>query len=105
GRAVLVLADGDVALVAADGELVGDRLTLVRQFAADGGGADAKQLETRLVFRGGERLRALAAVAVDGDGLEAELPGLVVRLLDLFDGGVARHVDGLGDRAADERLH
>ena len=35
GRAVLVHADGDVALVAADRELVGDRLALVGQLAAD----------------------------------------------------------------------
>ena len=32
-----------------------------------------------------ERLRALGAVAVDGHGLQAELPGLDVGVLDLLD--------------------
>ena len=45
GRAVLVLADGDVALVAADGELVRDRLALVGELAAHGGRRDAELLE------------------------------------------------------------
>ena len=35
GMPVLVEADGDVALVAGDGELVGDRPALVRQLVPD----------------------------------------------------------------------
>ena len=51
-----------------------------------------------------QRLAALRVVAVDGDRLEAELPALEVDLLDLLGGGGFGHVDGLADRAADERL-
>ncbi len=53
---------------------------------------------------GAERLRLLRSVAIDGDGLQSQLPGLDVGFADLFDGGVLRHVDGLGDCAGDERL-
>src|SRR5206468_4201588 len=79
GLTVLVHADGDVAVVTGDGELVGDGTALVGQAAAHGarraldhdahawGGLD---LHLRLVPAGRERLAALAAVAVDGDGLE-----------------------------------
>ncbi|MCK7518728.1 MAG: hypothetical protein MZV64_13900 [Ignavibacteriales bacterium] len=80
-HAVLVEADGDVALVAADVELVGDRLALVGQLAADAAGGTAAARPRRrasafasrpsTVFSG---CVALAAVAVDGDRLEAELP-------------------------------
>ena len=51
-----------------------------------------------------QRLRELGAVAVERVGLEAELPGQQVRRLAVLDGGVVRHVDGLGDGAGDERL-
>ena len=51
-----------------------------------------------------QRLAALRVVAVDRDRLEAELPALEVDLLDLLGGGGFGHVDGLADRAADERL-
>ncbi len=53
---------------------------------------------------GVERLRALGAVAIDGDALEAHLPRLHVGVADVLDGAVVGHVDRLGDRAADERL-
>ena len=58
-----------------------------------------------LLRRGGERLAQLAAVAVERDRLEAELPGLDVDLLDVLDRGLVRQVDGLADRAREERLH
>ena len=61
----------------------------------------------RLAFAslgGVERLRALAAVAVDRDRLGAEPPALEVGLLDVFDRGVLGDVDGLADRARDEGL-
>ena len=48
----------------------------------------------------GQRLGHLAVVAVDGDGLEAQLPGVDVELLDVFDRDVLGHVDRLGDGAA-----
>ena len=52
----------------------------------------------------GERLGDLAVVAVDGDGLDAEPPGVDVELLDVFDRDLLGHVDRLGDGAGDERL-
>ena len=57
-RAVLVHADGDVALVAADRELVRDRLALVGQLAAHARcGADAELPRAWLLsFAGRERL-------------------------------------------------
>ena len=51
-----------------------------------------------------ERLRELDAVAIEGVGLEAQLPAQLVAVLDVFEGGLVGEVDGLGDRAADERL-
>ena len=51
-----------------------------------------------------QRLAELGAVAVERVGLQRELPGQQIRRLAVLDGGVVRHVDGLGDRARDERL-
>src|SRR5881409_3534052 len=59
----------------------------------------------RAGLHGVERLRLLAAVAVDRDRLQAEAPGLDVRLLDVFHGRLLGDVDRLGDRPRDERLH
>ena len=53
---------------------------------------------------GAQRLRALGAVAVDGDALKAHPPGLDVGVAHVLDGAFVGHVDGLGDGAADERL-
>ncbi len=58
----------------------------------------------RLLLGHRQRLGHLAVVAVDGDGLDAHLPGVDVELLDLLDGGLLGHVHGLGDGARDERL-
>jgi hypothetical protein len=84
GLAVRILADGDVALVAGDAELVRDRPALVRQThplglgRSQGLGILAVGVLLPLLARI-ERLQALAAVAVDGDGLQAHLPGLECR--------------------------
>src|SRR6185437_6804924 len=51
-----------------------------------------------------EGLGALGAVAVDGDGLEAEAPGFGVGLGDVVCGAVGGEVDGLGDGAGEEGL-
>ena len=51
-----------------------------------------------------QRLRELRAVAVERVRLQAELPGEQVGGLAVLDRRVVRHVDGLGDRARDERL-
>ena len=53
---------------------------------------------------GRQRLRRLAAVAVERDRLEAEPPALLVDLCDVLDGGVVREVHRLRDGAAEERL-
>ena len=53
---------------------------------------------------GVQRLAFLRAVAIDRQGLEAQLPALEVRLGDVLGRRVARHVDRLGDRAGEERL-
>ena len=50
-----------------------------------------------------EGLGALAAVAVDGYGLEAETPGFGVGVGDVLDGAVVGEVDGLGDGAGQGR--
>ena len=51
-----------------------------------------------------QRLRQLGAVAVERVGLQRQPPGEHVGVLAVLDRGVVRHVDGLGDRAGDERL-
>src|SRR5439155_26970383 len=51
-----------------------------------------------------ERLAALAAVPIDRDRLEAELPPFQVDLLYLLRRRRLRHVDRLADGARDERL-
>ena len=96
--AVAVEADGDVALVAADVEFVGDRHALVVEPVTVG----MRRSVHVLLFDeglcgpragglggfgpgGGERLRLLASVAIDGDGFEAELPGLKVGFGDFVD--------------------
>ena len=53
---------------------------------------------------GGKRLAALGVVAVDGDGLDAQLPRFDVGLHDVFDRGLLGHVDGLADGAGEEGL-
>ena len=101
GCAVLVEADGDVALVAADLELVGERGALVGQALAQRALHHLRRAApVRLVHAGRQRLAALAAVAIDRDRLEPELPAVDVGLLDLVDGRLVRHVDGLADGAA-----
>ena len=53
---------------------------------------------------GGKRLRTLGIVAIDGHGLQPELPRFDVGLHDVFDRGFLGHVDGLADGAGKERL-
>ena len=55
--------------------------------------------------RGGKRLAALGIVAIDGHGLEAQLPRFDIGLHDVFDRGFLGHVDGLADGAGEEGLH
>jgi hypothetical protein len=51
-----------------------------------------------------QRLGGLRAVAVDGQRLDAAAPGLDVRVGDVLDRRVGRHVHRLGDRTGDEGL-
>src|SRR4029079_2240690 len=96
GRPVVVEADVDVALVLADLELAADLGAVVGQ---------APALLLRRWRRSSglgllrERLGDLAVVAVDGDRLDAELPGIGEETGDLLDGGRLGQVDRLRDRA------
>ncbi len=67
-------------------------------------GFDLVQLGDLGIGLGVERLAQLAAVAVEGIGLQAELPTEHVGLSDLVDRRLVRKVDGLRDGAGDERL-
>jgi hypothetical protein len=75
-------------------------------FSTTWGGAEGagQRLDRTLLLGGGQRLGHLAVVAVDGDGLHAEAPGVDVELLHLLDRGLLGEVDGLGDGAGDEGL-
>src|SRR5581483_630697 len=89
GRAVWIKTDGEISFVASDVELMRDRGALFRQlmahglrgtveifrFFGDGNGGSPARFG-RLSARGGERLRLLASVAIDGDRFQAELPCL-----------------------------
>ena len=59
----------------------------------------------RVLLGGRQRLADLAVVAVDRDGLEAELPRQQVQRLDVLDRGFLGHVHRLGDGTGQERLH
>ncbi len=132
--AVLVLAGPQIDLVAADDRLLRVALAAVGQAAALDAGLDlddalddplhdalgdhghalgerlVHEIRDRILVVGVvqqgrlQRLRQLGAVAVERVGLEAEAPGQHVGVLAVLDRGGVRHVDGLGDRAGDERL-
>src|ERR1035437_10053132 len=119
GRSVVVHADGDVAFVSADGELVGDGAALVGEFTAhrpvdhalghgrhgrSGGGHGSRVLLLALAGSRTERLYALGVVAIDGDGFQAQLPAFGVGGHDVLHRALFGHVDGLGNGARDERL-
>ena len=75
-------ADVDVALVVADPELAADLDAVVRQAAALRVRRDDAEDRRAggLVGLARQRLRDLAVVAVEGDRLDAELPGVDVEL-------------------------
>jgi hypothetical protein len=59
---------------------------LLDHLGGAGGSAASGGVAFGVVLLGGrQRLGHLAVVAVDGDGLEAELPGVEVELLDVLD--------------------
>ena len=64
-----------------------------------GGGAASGAFN---VFRFGavgdvERLRTFGAIAIDGNGFEAEAPGFEIGFRDVVEGAVVRQIDGFGD--------
>ncbi len=109
--AVLVHAGGDVALVAADRELVRDRLALAGHPLAlraglgerlgDGLLDDRIHIDVGLGGRlvllrvGAQRLGGLRAVAVDRQRLDPEPPRLGVGVGDVLDGRALGQVDRL----------
>ena len=101
GLAVFEEADGQVALVAGDAELVGHGLALVGQPPAYGLDLGRLFILRRL---GAQRLGALRAVAVDSQGLEPHRPALHVHVHDVFDRRLVGQVDGFGDGARYEGL-
>ena len=108
---VLVEPDVDVAFMSGDLELVAEGLAVDWEPPPDRIRLPRPPHEGRVGLglpaglRGVERLGFLAAVAVDGDRLQAEPPGFDVRLFDVLDRRLLGHVDRLRDRARDERLH
>ena len=120
GIAVGIEADGDVALVISDLEFMRDRSALFLQLVAHSARRSVEVLffdlrsgsDARVIFRGvrrlgssgAQRLRLLASVTIDCDRLDAELPGLQIRLHDVFNRSVVGKIDRLRDRSRDERL-
>ena len=125
--AVVVLADGDVALAVGDPErerarpapagqpltdrllhdhdlLVGEALLELGHLPGELGRDRGLRFAVALLRRR-QRLGDLAPVAVDGDRLDAHAPRLDVDLGHLLDRRLLRNVDRLRDRSADERLH
>ena len=120
--AIGIEADGDVALVSADVELVRDRRALFLQLVTDRARRSVEILFLNMLLGGdrgrgiallaqrsrsagrAQRLRLLASIAIDRDRLQPQLPGLDVALHDVFDGGILRQVHCLRNRAGDKRL-
>src|SRR5690606_15496607 len=112
--AVLVLAAAQEDLVATDAGLLGEPAALLRQAVTHGlgrgqlvarrggdGGDGGLRLGLRcllLLVARAQGLTRLATVAVERDGLETELPALVVDPLHVLDGRLVGQVDRLADR-------
>ena len=137
GLAVLEHADGQIALVAGDLELVVDGHARLGHAPTDGlVGLLAKDVVScsssrmrassvrfalstasrsamavspppalpSLLFFVVERRRSLGSVTINGDRFEAEFPAFDVGVHDVVHCRLGRQIDGLGDRAAEERL-
>jgi len=128
--AVIEQADGQVTFVTGDVKFMGDGAARIIQPAAERlagvtaqlghfgiefldaffqtgrfTGRGRHNLVTALVsLFGVERLGTFRTVAINGNAFQAHLPGLNVSVADLGHGAFIRHVDGLGDGAADEGL-
>lgn len=115
GSSIWVETDVDVAFVAGDTELVGDRVSCIGQsFAAwfeddflgdlfdDLGRSSVFGLLPFGLCR--EWLALFRAIAVDSNSFQAEFPTPVVCVFDILDGGIVRHINGLADGSREERL-
>ena len=106
GRSVVVHPDRDVPVVSGHGELVCDRLSLVREpLATRLRGSGDGNCRAAIFLGRREGLAALRSVPVDGDRLESRLPGGDVGVGDIGRSRRFRHVHGFRDRARDEGLH
>jgi len=111
GLPVFVQADGQVAFVAGDREFVGDAVARLGQTSAE------RSLRGRFLgfcgflvgfvglAVGVDRLEPFGAVAVNGNGLETAFPAFHVGRHNFFGGAFLGHIDGLADRARQERLY
>ena len=105
GAAFRIKPDVDVPFVSADVELVRQGVAGIGQVLAPRAGS----LVVLLLGLAGiglrvERLALLAAVAIDGQGFDAELPTPSVRLGDVGRRHVGGHVHRLADRPGEEWL-
>ena len=105
--AIFVETNGEVALLTGNIEAVRDRRAL--HWEASAGHTRTCEYVVAygrliLLLAGVEWLRALRAIAIDRDRLQAELPPFQVDAFDIFRGGSLWHVHRLGDCAREERL-
>ena len=109
--AVLVKTYGEVTLVAAHVELVGDAVaclgqsnTLGTPFEGIDNFAGLLGLLADFILLGRERLGTFRAIAIDGHGLEAQPPTGHIRFHDLVNRAFLGHVHRFTDSAGKERL-
>src|SRR5438105_1543267 len=88
--------------MASNGKLVGNGWALVREPPPYRLGYCHRGLSRGT---GVNRLRTLAAIAIDRERFHPQLPAHDVRLLNILDRGVCGHVDGFGDGPGEEGLH
>ena len=121
GRAIGIEADGDVALVVSHFKFVGDGGALFLQLVADGARRSVEIFFLnvwrghscpRVLFAGvrslspcsRQRLRLLAAIAINCHCLQPQLPRLKISLHDVFNRGILGKIDGLRYSSGDKRL-
>src|SRR5262249_36786823 len=92
----------DVTLMASNGKLVRNCWALVRKPPPYWLGYCHCGLSSGT---GVDRLRTLAAIAIDRERFHTQLPAHNVRLFNILDCGICGHVDSFGDGAREERLY
>src|SRR5262245_3305956 len=88
--------------MAGNGKLVRNGWTLVREPPPYWLGYCHRSLSRGT---GLDRLLTLAASAIDRERCLTQLPAHDIRLFNLLDGGLCRHVNGFGDGPREEGLH